>query len=318
MWLTLSMITLTSPCLANTISAPKETSRIEENGDQDIAPAHEGITAVTQPSEAQGASESLDSGALVRDVERIDLSDTDITIGPHNQPIWTIRRVFQTAIAYINPEGTLNGEFRTRVRQFRDERSDEKSHEFQFQEYIEYGLPYRLHLDIAFNQKNTLAQARRLFDREGEQLGIRWAIAEWGDILFNPTIAFYYNLNKDQPETGEVKLLLSETLAPNVHAAANLSYRESMWKLSKERILSTSFGLGSTAFVDSLSIGAEVRGDWIESPAQERKQVFSWSGGPSLHWRPRPTTHISFAALMGVQKEAPKLESFVVIGHNFK
>ncbi len=238
----------------------------------------------------------------------------DATYGTYNQPVWTTRRVFPTTRSYVIPAGNLTTELWIKAQRFRDGTPNT----YLIQEEVEYGLPGRLQLDLYINQKNEVRGEKRLTDHEGEQYELRWAMADWGALPLNPTWYFEYHARKNKAANGEVRLLLAETLAPNLHASANLAFEQELWGKDKERELKVTAALGSTALVSNLSLGAEVKGEWVDTTSTRGHYHPELTVGPSLQWRPTPATHIDFAPLVGVQKDAPQIEAYLIVGHNWR
>jgi len=238
----------------------------------------------------------------------------DALYGSYRQPVWTTRRVFPTTRSYVIPAGNLTTELWIKAHKYRDGTPND----YLIQEEIEYGLPGRIQLDLYINQKNEVRDGKRLTDHEGEQYELRWAMADWGVLPLNPTWYFEYHARKNNPAKGEVRLLLSETLAPNLHASANLAYEQELWGVAKERELAVTAALGTTAFVSTLSIGAEVKSEWVDTSKNRGHFHPELVVGPSLQWRPTPATHIDLAPLFGVQKDAPQIETWLIVGHNLR
>src|ERR1051325_141985 len=139
-------------------------------------------------------------------------------VGDNNQPEGTTERRFATTRTYviapwqIEFEQWWKGKFR---------RNGETSHLFQSE--LEIGLPYRFQFDF---YENILRNETGNLRHDGNQVELRWALAEWGKIPLNPTLYGEWKFNHNAPDAYEIKLLLAEELAPRWHWGFNAFYEQ--------------------------------------------------------------------------------------------
>src|SRR5690242_17627382 len=99
-------------------------------------------------------------------------------VGPNQQPEWTTQRRFATTRIYVLPPGEVEFEQWWKGKFPREGKSDHL-----FQSEISLGLPYRLQLDVYANIEQTPERSLRY---TGNQVELRYALADWGKIPFNP------------------------------------------------------------------------------------------------------------------------------------
>ncbi len=227
-------------------------------------------------------------------------------IGENKQPEWTFHRRFPTTRVYLQKEpGEIGFEQWWRGR-FR--RNGTQTHLFQSE--LEIGLPKRFQFDLY--EKYTADEKGRM-RHLGVSPELRWAFAEWGKIPLNPTIYAEWQFT-DHTQGGdvwEVKLLLGEQLAPRWHWGLNLIFEQEAGQ-SRAREMAWSQGISYTMIDQKLSGGLEMR--FAHETAQGSRSLpeITYMVGPSLQWRPFARGHIDFVSLMGVTRDAPKVESFIV------
>lgn len=235
----------------------------------------------------------------------------DEAVGDYKQPQWSAHRPFTTSRAYVIPKGTLEGEVWLKSQSFKDG----SPNKHLLQEEVEVGLAHHIQLDLYFNQVNVMKEdGTRMWDYEGTQYELRWALGDWGQIPLNPTLYFEYHPRKNAPEKGEFRLLLADTLAPQWHFSTNLGFEQELWGDELERELVATVAIGTTMFHPSLSVGLEVKNEWVDVKDNRGHYHVETVAGPSFQWRPCEGTHVDFAPLMGVQNDAPRFEAYLIVG----
>lgn len=234
----------------------------------------------------------------------------DAKVGAYNQPEWTTHRKFTTSRSYVIPQGKLGAEVWLKAHKYKDDTPDD----YLLQQELEYGLSNRIQLDLYINQINKEQDGKRKWDTEGVQYEIRWAMANWGEILLNPTWYFEYHWVKNAPEKGEVRLLLADNITDNWHFSANLGYELELWGEERERELVATLALGTTSFSQTLSVGAEIKGEWVDTKDNRGHMHPETMIGPSFNWRPTRAVHVDLAPLFGVQDDAPRNEVWLIVG----
>ena len=234
----------------------------------------------------------------------------DAKVGSYNQPEWTTHRKFTTSRSYVIPQGTLGAEVWLKAHKYKDDTPND----YLLQQEIEYGLANRIQLDLYINQINKEQDGKRKWDTEGVQYEIRWAMANWGEMTLNPTWYFEYHWVKNAPEKGEVRLLLADNLSKDWHFSSNLGYELELWGEERERELVATFAIGTTSFSQTLSVGAEVKGEWVDTKDNRGHMQTETMIGPSFNWRPTRSVHVDFAPLFGLQDHAPRNEVWLIVG----
>src|SRR5688572_16583038 len=120
-------------------------------------------------------------------------------IGSYEQPRWTAARRFPGTRVYVVPEGKTEFEVWYRPTFNKDGTTDVRT-----LWELEFGLPYRLQLDLYFRTDQTGDESEWLI---GQQVELRWALADWDVIWGNPTLYFEWVALEQRPDKIEPKLL---------------------------------------------------------------------------------------------------------------
>lgn len=233
----------------------------------------------------------------------------DTLVGPYNQPEWTEHRRFPFTRVYVQQEPWQIGvEQWWRARTYND-----KDTAHRFIEELEIGLPHRLQLDLYYNWAHT--EGKTHFDEFAVEL--RWALADWGQIPFNPTLYVEYAfVNGDYGgDTLESKILFGDTIGKNWQWGLNFIFEtEVSHELAKEVAIAGGIGYSITP---TFSAGLEFQ--WKrETVAGERSNPeVQFNIGPSIQWRLSKNTHLDLVALFGTTNQGPRVESLVVFGYDF-
>ncbi|HSU67736.1 MAG TPA: hypothetical protein VLJ39_12750, partial [Tepidisphaeraceae bacterium] len=99
-------------------------------------------------------------------------------IGTYGQPRWTADRRFAETRVYVRPEGSLQFEY-----WFIPTVNRKGPTDFETQFEVEFGLGYRLQLDIYLNPTWTGSGGST---NVNEALELRYALADWGKLWGNP------------------------------------------------------------------------------------------------------------------------------------
>lgn len=259
------------------------------------------------PDFFQGRLPSYEMPAVEVVGEKSDLREEEL-IGPYNQPRWTARRRFPGTRVYVRPPGAVEFEYWLRP-------TIEKSGDTAIRTLYEIsvGLPYRLQLDLYLR---TDSGGDGEETQVGQQVELRWALADWGVIWGNPTLYAEWVQKDGGPDVFEAKLLLGGELAPRWHWGANLvaeletgGDREYEYQLT---------GGVSYALVDSIfSIGAEAQLVLLDTHDNRGSYQTTLFIGPSLIWSPFEQLNIEFAPLVGVTQESPDFRAYLVVGWEF-
>jgi len=244
----------------------------------------------------------------------------DALDGSYKQPQWTRHRLFTNSRAYVLDEHQIEVEAWVKAQTFKDTHQNKTV----FKQEIEVGLGHRLQLDLYVNQKQYYNEekGKKVFDSEGQQIELRYALADWGELPLNPTLYFEYHPVKNNPERFEFRLLLSDNLAANWHYAINLGYEIDLWGQKQygqpEREIPLDVAIGTTALSPHVSLGAEVKVEWRDGPGRRGHFEQEIDIGPAVQWRPTPTFHLNVSPLWGVKdvskNVSPVLETWIIAG----
>jgi hypothetical protein len=259
---------------------------------------------------------SWEMPAITVQGQRSDLKEQEL-IGSYGQPRWTARRRFTETRAYVVPEGQIEFEYWLTVKD--RARNDKDGATKVTQQYeLEIGLPYRFQIDLyqAWEkeyEKNNDNESNQLAETKFE---VRWALADWDEILFNPTLyAEWANVNGG-PDVAEFKLLLADDLASHWIWAFNAVYEfEVGGDLARNYEVT---GGVAYAIKDSVfSLGLEAKAAWENTKADRGDFENEILLGPSIQYRPLPQMHIDLAVMAGLTQESPVTKTVMIGGWEF-
>jgi len=231
-------------------------------------------------------------------------------IGENNQPEWTTRRRFPTTRIYVQqPPGSLGV-----AQWWRMDDSEGINPRHRFRTEVEYGLAKQVQLDLYID---TIYSREKEFDYNDTALELRYALAEWGKILMNPTLYGEYKfVDADMgSDAFELKLLLGDSVGDFQHGVNLVWEQETGGEKTTEYQVSQA--LGYTIKDRKWSIGEEFKyvNETVEGSRGDAENKYSF--GPSIQYRPTKSMHIDLVALFGLSEEAPDIETFVVVGYSF-
>jgi len=227
-------------------------------------------------------------------------------IGEAEQPRWTATRRFPSTRVYVIPKGET--EFEWWLRPTMD-KSGYVQTEVQYE--FEIGLPSRIQLDFYLTMEKDGRSGP--LDLGGLSWEIRYALADWGKLPFNPTLYFEWEYQNNAPDKFEAKLLLGDELATRWHWGLNaVIEREVAGDENQE--MSLRGGLSYTVSDMNLSVGLEGEAAFADSNLTRGTYQQSYVLGPSIQWRPIPKFHADFAFMFGLTSDSPLVKSLIVLG----
>lgn len=233
----------------------------------------------------------------------------ELLVGPYQQPEWTEHRRFPTTRVYIQDQ-PWNTEFEQwgQWKKFKDGTS-----EYVFQEELTLGLPYRFQFDL---YDNWTMDNNGNTDQDSVATELRYAFADWGKIPMNPTIYLEYKFGYQKADAYEIKMLLGDQIAPRWHWGANI-FAEQQTGDEEATETGISAALAYTILDDKLSIGLETEyaQESVENERSDPSKELLL--GPSIQWRPTSRSHIDVTPLFGLNHDAPRIESYLVLGYDF-
>ena len=228
-------------------------------------------------------------------------------IGPYQQPEWTSRRRFGSVRTYVLPPWQVETETWWRPKVSRGHEHDLSS---LFQQEIEIGLPGRFMLDFYLNFTDG---DNEKFEYKGEQYELRYALADWGKMLFNPTVYLELKNNRHGPNVYEIKLLLADDFGPRWHWGVNLAFEQETGG-ELERVLGLTSAVSYTAIDQVLSLGIETKYEEVNVHGNRSEHVHEFGAGPSIQWRPTKHSHLDLVGLFGITDDAPAFAGYVIFG----
>ena len=234
--------------------------------------------------------------------------DSDL-IGEYGQPRWTSRRLFPTTRVYVLRPGQFDFEFWQRVKTPKNGPSKvETQYEF------EIGLPGRFQFDYYLVTDRTGSDGTT--DIAESKYELRYALADWGKLPWNPTLYAEWKSVSGGPDGYEAKLLLGDEVAPGWKVGANLVYERNVsGDLANE--YQVTLGVSRTIIDEKFSLGGEVRASLTDVHGDRGDFEKELEIGPSLQWRPVPNMHVDFAPLIGIGSDSRRADIFFVLGWEF-
>ena len=234
-------------------------------------------------------------------------------MGPNQQPEWTARRPFGITRVYVQPAWQVETEFGWDAQYNR-----RQSPQDEIQQEFEVGLPYRFQVDYEIHGANFIDRVSvggghwNYADSEWE---LRWALADWGKILANPTVKAEWKHNNGGGDSWECDLLLGDELTKGWHWGSDFFYEQGVdGDLHTEKAISVA--INYSLIDEKLAVGVEQRLDSTNTRAS-RHTFLSEEVGPSLQWRPTARTHLNLECLFGVTGWSPNVETFLFFGVDF-
>jgi hypothetical protein len=236
-----------------------------------------------------------------------DLREED-RVGSYGQPRWTATRRFPSTRVYVVPEGKVEFEYWLRPT-FNKDGSTETRSLYE----LEIGLPHRFQLDLYLRSDQDGDDGEMLW---GQQIEIRWALADWGKIWGNPTLYFEYVMLEQRPDVFEPKLLLGGEIAPRWHWGANL-VAEIQLDGEEEHEYQITGGVSYTVIDEKFSLGGETQFFFTDVAGDRGNFDTAILLGPSFQFRPLPQMTINFTPMAGLTDDSPDGRLYLNIGWEF-
>ena len=259
---------------------------------------------------AEGRRRSWEMPEIVIYGERPARLREEQKIGAYHQPRWTATRRFPTTRVYVVPQGKAEFELWLRPT-WKDDGTVEMRSLWEF----EFGLPHRLQLDLYLRTDQVLDPGTEPAEH-GQQIEVRWALADWGHLWGNPTLYLEWVNLYESPDKIEPKLLLGGQLSEGWHGGLNLVGEFEMGG-EREYEYQLTGGIARTLIDSRLSFGVE--GRWLRADVAADRGNFSdsFTFGPSLQYRPLPQMTINVAPLFGVTEDSDDAQLFFNTGWEF-
>lgn len=279
---------------------PADKQREMQEGSQEAEQSRPGSYQAPRTSFELPAVDVVGEQSSTREEERI---------GPYAQPRWTARRRFPGTRVYVRPPGTAELEYWLRPTITKDGDT-----EMRTLYELSVGFEPRIQIDLYFRTDQEGDGSQMLL---GQQVEIRYALADWGEIWGNPTLYFEWVGLEQRPDKFEGKLLLGGELADRWHWGSNLVGE---FELGSEREYEyqVTGGVSYTVVDSKLSVGAET--EVIVADVRGNRGDFGTPTvflGPSVQWKPTERVNVSFAPMVGLTDDSPDFRAYLVIGYEF-
>ncbi len=226
-------------------------------------------------------------------------------VGEAAQPRWTATRRFPSTRVYVIPNGEMEFEYWLRPT---IDKSGYTQTEFQYE--FEIGLPSRFQIDLYLTMEKD-GQSGPL-DVGGLSWELRYALADWGKLPFNPTLYFEWEYQNNAPDKFEAKLLFGDEIWSKWHWGLNLVDEREVAG-DEEQALSVRGGLSYTVVDMNFSIGLEGEAEFDSNNSRGAYQQ-QYVIGPSIQWRPLNAFHADLAFMFGITPDSPLCKSLIVVG----
>jgi len=234
-------------------------------------------------------------------------------MGPNQQPEWTARRPLGITRVYVQPPWQMETEFGWDAQYNRGQ-----SPQNEIQQEFELGLPYRFQIDYEIHGADFIdrvSSGSSYWLYADSEFELRWAVADWGKILANPTLKAEWKHDNGGGDSWETDLLLGDELTKSWHWGSDFFWEQGVdGDLHTERAIS--LAVNYSVIDEKLAVGVEQRLDSTTTRADRHAQL-SEEVGPSVTWRPTSRTHLTAECLFGVTGWAPHIETFTFFGVDF-
>jgi hypothetical protein len=234
-------------------------------------------------------------------------------IGPNQQPEWTAYRRFPFTRIYVLPPWHFEAESGWDATY---NRSGGGPPFHLITQEFELGLPYRFQVDYEYAETiNDPGFGSTGHRYDGSSFELRWALADWGKLWFNPALKAEYRLANAQADFYELSLSLGDQFAERWHWGVDFFYEQQVGDVrTTER--SVSGALSYTLIDEKFSIGTEMKLK-DETDNLDRHSHLVFLVGPSIQWRPTRNTHLDIVPLLGTTGPSPRIETFIFFGIDF-
>lgn len=215
-----------------------------------------------------------------------------------------LTRTLPTTRAHVLPPWEVEFEQWWRVTSPRD---GSASHRFESE--IEIGLPLRFHAALYEVYELT---SQDTFRHKGVKFEGRWALADYGEMLLNPTLYGEWQWNDEAPDKYELKLLLAEDITEKWWWAFNVIYEQEV-SGGRETELGFSQALMYKINSRKLAAGLEMRYlNKTENGSRDNPEN-EFVLGPSLLWKFHDRLKVKAAPLFGLTGDSPQVQGLVIV-----
>lgn len=221
-------------------------------------------------------------------------------VGSYGQPRWTTSRLFPSTRIYVIPENAIELEY-----WYRPTFKRNGDIEVRMLGEVEVGLPHRFQLDVYFRTDQDDIDSHLMY---GQQVELRWALADWGKIWGNPTLYFEYINLEDRPDKIEPKLLLGGEIpqwGEGWHWGVNFVAELEINGPEREHEYEFTSGLSKTIVDSCFSAGGVFKFSLIDVNDDRGHFETPFLLGPTFQWRPIPRWSINVETLVGLGGESP-------------
>jgi hypothetical protein len=220
-------------------------------------------------------------------------------IGDYKQPRWTAVRRFPTTRMYVIPAGKVEAEYWLRYT-FPVSNPTSQREVRNFYE-LGFGIGHRLQFDVYFVTQQEGHGPEAAIQLKREQLEVRYALADWGELWGNPTLYLEWQRRNGENDWIEPKILVGGQVAPGWHAGLNLVLEKELGgNLGQE--YNVTAGLSRTIVDYTFHVGLE---GYVETHDEKGKRFKFGTeerlflAGPSFLVQPIRPVHILFTPMIG-------------------
>jgi hypothetical protein len=267
----------------------------------------------------------------------------ELPVGPYRRPMWTLHRPSPTTRIYLQVDpGEVEFEQWLDIRM--PKKRSKADDRVRMSEEFEFGLGYRLQLDLYANTIFTRAGEASTLAIRSWAAELRYALADWGVIWGNPTLYLeYIQWNAGQGDahadaasaSWEVKLLFGDELGNGWRWGANFVYEATFNDSVREHVITYSL---LKTLVDSLLSGGitakYVYTSEIEDNVLPKTRSSELYVGPNLQVRLAPyqaeeeidgkkikvtrtKAHLDIEPLFGLTGDSKRAQILIIFGWDF-
>jgi hypothetical protein len=210
-------------------------------------------------------------------------------VGPNHQPVWTTQRAFAGPSVYVAPPGTLSAELRLETRTPFDGLESVAE--------LSLGLPFRFQLAAKLGLEHS---ARTPLGNPSMHLELRWALAPWEVIPWNPTLYLEWTLPRVGPQKLEARLLLGGNITDRWYWGGHFFFQRELWGTNIANVYGLTGSVSYSLKERTLSLGGGYRIEAVDIRDERfRARRLNLLTGPTLTVQPLEGFRVLLAAFVG-------------------
>lgn len=233
-------------------------------------------------------------------------------VGTYDQPEWTARRPFPGVSVYVVPEGEFELELALDSRREAHATTDRN-----WTQELEIGLGHRLQLTLQNSVRNFLENrpGPTGWREDSLDVSLRYALGDWGKLLFNPALSAGLRLNSGGSPAALVGLVIGDELTPRWHWAANLD-GDGQFGGPSLREVTADVALTYSILNETLSLGMQAGARSVHGHGVRGANYGHF--GPCVQFRPWDELHVNGVCLWSDGSHgASRFEFLLSVGFEF-